>query len=186
MSRPLPSEAEARSILAHKRTRPRHRPAPPAGKSLAPLIKALDDRFGQGTGALESRWPEIVGEQLARVTEPVKLSKGRPGQGGALELRVVGPAAAFVQHQATEIISRVNLFLGDGAVDRLRISQGPIKPRAARAQPRARPVDRPLDAARDEALSASVAPAVGDGLRQALLKLGRRALKTGDGSGPAR
>ncbi|MBN8553578.1 MAG: DUF721 domain-containing protein [Caulobacterales bacterium] len=186
MPRPLPTDAEARAILASKRPRPLRRPAPPAGKSLAPLIKALDARFGQGTGALENRWPEIVGEQLARVTEPVKLSKGRPGQGGALELRVVGPAAAFVQHQAPEIISRVNLFLGEGAVERLRISQGPIKPRAARAQPQKRPVDRPLDAARDEALSASVDPAASDGLRQALLNLGRRALKTGDGSGPAR
>lgn len=186
MPRPLPTDAEARAILAAKRPRPPRRPPPAAAKSLAPLIKALDARFGQGTGALDSRWPEIVGEQLARVSEPIRLSKGRPGQGGALELRVVGPAAAFVQHQATEIITRVNLFLGEGSVDRLRISQGPIKPRVARTQAQKRPVDRPLDAARDEALSASVDPAASDGLRQALLRLGRRALKSGDGSGSVR
>ena len=186
MARPLPSDAEARAILATKRPRPFRRPPPAAGKSLAPLIKALDARFGQGTGALESRWPEIVGDQLARVTEPVKLSKGRLGQGGALELRVVGPAAAFVQHQATEIIARVNLFLGEGAVERLRISQGPIKPRAARVQAQKRPVERPLEAARDEALAQSVEAATGDELRRALLRLGRGALKSGDGSGSAR
>lgn len=186
MPRPLPSEAEAHAILAAKRPRPLRRPPPAAAKSLAPLVKALDARFGQSTGALDSRWPEIVGEQLARVTEPVKLSKGRPGQGGALELRVVGPAAAFVQHQATEIIARVNLFLGEGAVERLRISQGPIKPRATRVQAQKRPVERPLDAARDEALTRSVEAAASDDLRRALLRLGRGALKSGDGSGPVR
>lgn len=180
MPRPLPSEAEARAILARKKTRPRHRPAPPAGKSLAPLIRALDARFGQGTGALESRWAEIVGDQLARVTEPVKLAKGRPGQGGTLELRVVGPAAAFVQHQSGEILGRVNLFLGEGAVERLRISQGPVKPRAARAQPTPRRVERPLDAAQDEALQRSIATAPAEGLKRALMRLGRAALKPGD------
>lgn len=186
MPRPLPTDAEARAILASKRSRPLRRPPPPAGKSLAPLIRALDARFGQGTGALDSRWPEIVGEQLARVTEPVKLAKGRPGQGGALELRVVGPAAAFVQHQATEIIARVNLFLGEGSVERLRISQGPIKPRTARVQAQRRPVERPLQAAADEALAVSVQPAGGEALRRALLRLGRASLKSGDGSGPER
>ena len=186
MPRPLPSDAEARAILAGKRTRPLRRSPPAAGKSLAPLVKALDARFGQGTGALESRWPEIVGEQLARVSEPIKLSRGRPGQGGALELRVVGPAAAFVQHQANEIISRVNLFLGEGVVEKLRISQGPVKLRAARVQAQKRPVERPLEAARDEALSQSVQHAAHDDLRRALFRLGRGALKSGDGSGRVR
>jgi hypothetical protein len=181
MPRPLPTEAEARSILAHKRTRPIFKPAPRAARSLAPLIKALDDRFGQGTSALASRWPEIVGEQLARVSEPVKLTKGRGAQGGALELRVVGPAATFVQHQSAEIIGRVNLFLGEGTVERLRISQGPIKPRAARVQASRRPPEKPLDAARDEALAQSVEAAPGDGLKKALMRLGRAALKSGDG-----
>lgn len=186
MPRPLPTDAEARAILAHKRTRPLIKPAPRAARSLAPLIKKLDAQFGQGASALDSRWPEIVGEQLARVSEPVKLMKGRSGQGGALELRVVGPAAAFVQHQSGEIIGRVNLFLGEGTVEKLRISQGPIKPRAARVQTSRRPPERPLDAARDEALAQSVEAAPADGLKKALMRLGRAALKSGDGSGPAR
>lgn len=180
MPRPLPTDAEARAILASKRTRPIYRPAPKAAKSLAPLIKKLDAQFGQGTGALDSRWAEIVGEQLAKVSEPVKLSKGRPGTGAALELRVMGPAAAFVQHQSAEIIGRVNLFLGEGTVERLRISQGPVKPRAARVQASRRPPEKPLDAARDEALAQSVEAASADGLKKALMRLGRAALKSGD------
>ncbi len=93
------------------------RPAPPAGRSLAPLIRELDEKFGRGAGALEPRWREIVGDQLARVTRPQKLTKGRAGSGGTLELRVAGPAALLVQHQSADILARVNLFLGAGAVE---------------------------------------------------------------------
>ncbi len=39
----------------------------------------------------------------------MKLVKQRGG-GSVLELKVDGPAAALIQHQAPEILSRVNLF----------------------------------------------------------------------------
>jgi len=38
---------------------------------------------------------EIVGDRLARVTRPQKLTKGKAGQPGVLELRVAGAAALF-------------------------------------------------------------------------------------------
>ena len=88
MRRPLPTESEARQILAQRRTRPAPRPPPPAGRSLAPLIKKLDAQFGRGASALEPRWVEIVGERLARLTRPQKLTNGRGNAGGTLELRV--------------------------------------------------------------------------------------------------
>ena len=179
MPRPLPSEAEARAILSRHRTRPRHRPPPKAANTLAPVIRALDARFGQGAGGLENRWPEIVGEQLARVTEPIRLTRGRSGHGGTLELRVVGPAAAFVQHQSVQILERVNLFLGEGSAEKLRISQGPIKVRLPRGQPARKRVERPLDAAQDEALGRSVDTAADPKLKTALMRLGRAALKPG-------
>ena len=128
MARDLPTESETREILSRRRTRPAPRPAPPAGRALAPFIRELDEKYGRGAGALEPRWREIVGDQLARVTRPQKLTKGRAGSGGTLELRVAGPAALLVQHQSAEILSRVNLFLGPGAVEKLRIAQGPVKP----------------------------------------------------------
>ena len=67
-----------------------------------------------------------------------------------------------------------------GAVEKLRISQGPIKPRAAKVQASRRPPEKPLDAARDEALAQSVEAAPADGLKKALMRLGRAALKSGD------
>ena len=100
MRRPLPTDAEVREILSRRRTRPAPRPAPKAGRALQGLIRELDAKLGRGAGALEPRWREIVGERLARVTRPQKLSRGRDGKGGTLELRVAGPAALLVQHQS--------------------------------------------------------------------------------------
>jgi len=182
MARDLPTESEAREILSRRRTRPMPRPAPPAGRSLAPFIKELDAKFGRGAGALEPRWREIVGDQLARVTRPQKLTKGRAGangerMGGTLELRVAGPAALLVQHQSADILKRVNLFLGEGAVATLRIAQGPVKPLPAPAAStkRARRRIEPLDAAEEAELKQSVEGAP-DALKAALANLGRAVL----------
>jgi hypothetical protein len=176
MARDLPTESETREILSRRRTRPMPRPAPPAGRALAPLIRELDEKFGRGAGALEPRWREIVGDQLARVTRPQKLTRGRGGSGGTLELRVAGPAALLVQHQSADILARVNLFLGAGAVDKLRIAQGPVKPLPLAASTRGarRRID-PLDAAAEAELARSIEPAA-DGLKAALATLGRAVL----------
>ena len=176
MRRPLPTEAEAREILSRRRTRPAPRPAPKAGRALQGLIRELDAKFGRGASALEPRWTEIVGERLARVTRPQKLTKGRGGAGGTLELRVAGPAALLVQHQSEEILQRVNLFLGEGSVDKLRIAQGPVKPPVGLAPPvRARPAPRPLPAHQEAELKAAVADAA-DPLKGPLERLGRAVL----------
>ncbi len=177
MARDLPTESETREILSRRRTRPAPRPAPPAGRALAPLIKELDAKFGRGASALEPRWREIVGDQLARVTRPQKLTKGRAGAGGTLELRVAGPAALLVQHQSADILARVNLFLGPGSVQSLRIAQGPVKPLsipAASTKGARRRID-PLDAGAEAELTRSV-EAAPDALKAALANLGRAVL----------
>ena len=176
--RSLPSLADARRILARTRTRPARKAAPPLGRALTPFIKALDERFGQGAGGLKARWREIVGEPLARRSEPAKLVKGRAGAGAVLEIKVEGPMATLVQHQSADILARVNLFLGEGAVARLRIVQGPVA--AARgadsaAAPRRARI-RPLDAAAEAELSQSVQGAVDPKLRDGLQRLGRAVL----------
>jgi hypothetical protein len=182
MPRALPSADDARRILAAKRTRPLHRPPPTAGRPLAKFIKSLDERFGKGPEALAARWREIVGETLAARTEPVKLSRPRNGAGAVLELKVDGPAAALIQHQAPEILSRVNLFLGADAVARLRIVQGQVRRPAAAvsaagaAQAR-RKRAQPLDAGAEAALEAGLAAVPDDKLKTALLRLGREVLR---------
>ncbi len=176
MRRPLPTPQEAAAILAAKRTRPLRRPPPPAGVRLGAVIRALDARFGEGIGGLAARWREIVGEPLARASEPSRLIRSRTG-GASLEIRVDGPAAALVQHQAPQILERTNLFLGAGAVVRLRIVQGPVRARAAVKSSAGSRRRRPLDAAQEAALEAELAGLEDEDLRQALLRFGRRVLR---------
>lgn len=180
MRRELPTDAEVREILSRRRTRPAPRPAPKAGRALQGLIKELDAKFGRGASALEPRWAEIVGDRLARVTRPQKLSKGRGGAGGVLELRVAGPAALLVQHQSEDILQRVNLFLGPGSVEKLRIAQGPVKPPASLpAVARTRPKVPPLAAGEEAALKASLTDAP-ESLKASLERLGRAVLTDPD------
>ena len=183
MPRPLPSPQEAARILAERRTRPARSPPPVAGKSLTKVLKRLEERFGPGPGPLAARWREIAGETLARRTEPVKLVKGRGGAAAVLEIKVDGPAATLVQHQAPEILERVNLFLGAGAVGRLRIVQGPVRPAAletsegvAKVGARRRKAP-PLDAGAEAQLRADLADAPDGPLKTALLRLGREVMR---------
>ena len=173
-SRPLPTDAEALDILTRRRTRPPPRPAPTAGRTLAPALKALEAQFGQGVSGLQNRWREIAGDALARHSMPVKLTKGRNGAGGILELKVDGPAAALIQHQAPQIISRVELMLGPGSIAKLRIVQGPVRPAAAPKAPRKRP---PLDAGTEAQLARDMEAAPEGPLKASLLKLGREVLR---------
>jgi len=181
MRRPLPSQQEAAEILARVRARPARRPPPPAGKALAPVLKALEERFGKGPGALQTRWKEIVGETLARHTEPVKLVKGRGNAPGVLEIRVAGAAAAIIQHQAPEILQRLALVLGEETVGKLRIVQGPVKAHAGRTQALRRRPKGPLDAAAEQALAEGLAAQPDGPLKAALLRLGRETLRGRNG-----
>jgi hypothetical protein len=174
--RDLPSPQEAIRILTARRPIPPRRPPPPLGRSLNKTLKELDAKFGQGSGALEARWREVVGVEIAKRTEPVKLTRGRNGGPSSLEIRVAGPAAAIIQHQAHEILARVNLFLGADAVQKLRIVQGPLQ---NKYEPAAKPRRRlpPLDAAAEAGLQTELATAPEGKLKSALLALGRGVLR---------
>ncbi|CAN1551722.1 Protein of unknown function DUF721/UPF0232 [Caulobacteraceae bacterium] len=174
--RPLPTAQEAAEILSRRRSRPMPRPAPAAGRALGPVLKALEEKFGQGPGQLQLKWKEIVGETLARHTEPVKLIKARGNAPGTLELRVAGPAAAIVQHQAPEILQRVSLVLGEGSVTKLRIIQGAVRAHARPQALRRRPKG-PLDAAAEQTLAEGLADQPEGPLREALIRLGRETLR---------
>ena len=177
LRRTLPSAAEAAAILASRRTRPVPRPAPKVGRALTPFLKQWETRFGADASGLEARWREIVGETLGRLSQPTKLIRPRKGatEGAVLEIRVDGPAATLVQHQAADILSRVNLALGEGAVAKLRIVQGPLRSAPIRplSPTRPRPAKGPLDAAAEAELAQGLAALPDDGLKRALLTLGR-------------
>jgi hypothetical protein len=177
MIRTLPSHAEALRILARMRTRPPRRAPPPAARALIPALRTLDARFGHGADALKARWREIVGEACARRTEPVRLSTSRTGGGASLEIRVDGPAATIIQHQAADILARVNLFMGAGAVERLRIVQGPLRRKPSAKAPERLRSTAPLDAAAERDLAQGLTGIPDGPLKAALTRLGREVLR---------
>ncbi len=179
MRRSLPSPQQALAILAARKPRPPPRPPRHAARGLMALIKDLDERFGQSPDTLRARWREIVGEALAGRSEPVKLTKSRTG-GATLELRVAGPVAALVQHQAPLILDRLNLYLGAGSVARLRIVQGPLTLAPVKARAKGRRIKPPLDAAAERGLMESLAKTPEGPLKEALARLGREVLRADD------
>lgn len=182
MKRTLPSLEESLRILRTTHTKRAPRAGPSVQKQVQPLLKTFQARFeanDDGSGKLKNRWPEIVGESLSKVCEPVRIIKGRPASnklaagsptGGVLEIRVAGAYAPLIQHQSATVIDRVNLYLGGKPVERLRLIQGPLK-QAQKAPPPPRP--QPLGAA-DEVKLLRLLDDVGDAkLKASLLRLGR-------------
>jgi hypothetical protein len=159
-------EAAATRLLEQRRGRAAIAAPPRAGglatSLLAPLLK---DR-GVGLGDLRRRWPEIVGERLAGLTQPEKLQAG--AEGSVLTVRAHASAAPFVQHQAKLIIERANL--AGAKVSALQIKQGAP---SVRAPSNVGQVQRPLSPEEEALVLASLARFEPGPLRSALLRLGR-------------
>jgi hypothetical protein len=81
-------------------------------------------RAGFSDPTLVLRWIEIVGPDIARFAEPLKLSEGPSG--GTLTLRAEPAAAVFMQHQTRALCDRINAFLGRPAVAKLRFVNGTV------------------------------------------------------------
>jgi hypothetical protein len=177
MKRSLPSLEESVRILRTTHTKRAPRAGPTVQKQMTPLLKGLEARFAaadDGSGKLKNRWPEIAGESMAKLCEPVRIIKGRQTaanpKGGVLEIRVAGAYAPLVQHQSATLIDRVNLYLGGKPIERLRLIQGPLTQPQKAAPPR-RP--QPLSATEEVRLQDMVGD-VGDAkLKATLLRLGR-------------
>jgi len=85
-----------------------NKPGPTRARPLSDLLrKTLNQAFAkQGFASTElvTRWPEIVGADIAAHSEPEKIQWPRPFGNempapGILVLRVEGPTAIEIQHQ---------------------------------------------------------------------------------------
>jgi hypothetical protein len=113
-------------------------------------------RFGFVQSSVVSRWPEIVGEKLARACAPesIRFPVGQK-QDGTLTLTAHGAYAVMIQHVLPEITERVNRFFGYPAVARIQIRQGDVTPPAPR---RERPAPKPVPVEMGEGLKGIVDP----------------------------
>ena len=134
-----------------------NKPARSFPRPLSDLVsRCLGDVFAkQGFASTElvTHWPEIVGQDVAALAEPIKMQWPRTMAGDAPEpatlvLRAEGPAAIEVQHLSGTIIARVNQFFGWRAVGRIALRQAPL----ARQPKRPPALKQPdLEAAANEA-----------------------------------
>jgi hypothetical protein len=161
-------EEAALARLAQSRAIPAYRPAPPVNHALRRALGPILKLAGPAPGTLAARWPEIVGERLAKITEPVKVTPGRDG--AILTIRAPSAAAPMIQHARDHIIERVNLT-GAAKIKDLKIVQTSVRNEAKLAT-RPRPLTREEHARLTDELGAIKTPAI----RNALASLGEAIL----------
>jgi hypothetical protein len=136
----FPMSERGKNTDAHgKRRKGWQRPrggAPRAIGELMPQIgRTAFRRFGFVQSSVVTRWPEIVGETHAKICAPesIRFPPGERSE-GILQLVVVPAHAPLIQHVIPEIIERVNRFFGYGAVARVKLRQGEVKPQGGKAR----------------------------------------------------
>lgn len=127
-------------------------------------------RRGFSDQTLIEHWPTIVGDNLAALSQPLRLSrKGmRDGDGAVLTVKVEGAMALEIQHFAPQIIERLNGYYGYPAIGKLNIVQGPLYRRPAPHVP------KPPSREAVERLSETMEDIESPRLRQALARLSLR------------
>lgn len=146
---------------------------------LAPRLarKALGKRGFAAAGVITD-WPAIVGPDLARVSQPEKLTfaKGKRAE-GTLHLRAAGAAALELQHLHGLLMERVNAYFGYRAVARIRLIQVPPRPRNGPDGPSRPPSDAPLPAAETARLDALAGGLEDERLQAVIRRLGAAVLR---------
>lgn len=95
---------------------------PAAGLVREPIRKAGESR-GFTVARLLTHWPEVVGDEVAAQTRPVRVGYGKGGLGATLTILTTGPAAPLVQMQLERIRERVNACYGYNAISRVLVTQ---------------------------------------------------------------
>lgn len=137
------------------------------------LDPMLRKRAGISVGLVQS-WEEIVGARVAGQSRPEKIFwpkrmyEDDPFQPATLVVACQSIAAMHIQHEAGEIISRINGFLGFPAIGRIRIVQKPVSQPHQKAKPQLRPLTEMEQQGLDDRLGAIE----DDDLRKSLAALG--------------
>ncbi len=170
-------------------------PAPPSAATPQPMrrmrgfeaaaglvrdpIRAAGEKRGFAVARLLTHWAEIVGDDLAGCTRPVKVGYSRDGMGATLTLLTSGPMAPMVEMQKDSIRARVNACYGYSAISRILLTQTAASG-FAEGQAEFRPAPIIAKPAADPAVLAKAAETAGGvqdtGLRAALALLAQNVL----------
>lgn len=101
----------------------RERGFEPTGGLLRHQIRTVGESRGFAVARLLTHWAEVAGEDLARITRPVKVGYGREGMGASLTLLTTGAVAPMVEMQKERLRERVNAAYGYAAISRILLTQ---------------------------------------------------------------
>lgn len=150
--------------------KPKPKRAQPLSELSRTLLTEAFAKQGFASTELVTRWPDIVGSQVAAHAEPLRIQWPRgaeeeSGELATLVLRVEGPGAIEIQHMSAAILDSVNRYFGWQAVGRIALRQAPLSRRRKPSRPR----PDPEAAAR---IAAGLPQIEDEGLRTALGRLG--------------
>lgn len=115
--------------------KPKRSGARPLAELIGPCLGPAIAKQGFSGADILVSWPEIVGERLGAMSQPVKLDWPRrrrederaPSEPGTLVVRTDGAAALELQHLAPVVIERVNAYYGWRCVGRIVLKQAPVR-----------------------------------------------------------
>lgn len=92
-------------------------------KAITPVFKAR----GLMEGKIITHWPQVVGDKMARMALPEKITfpKGKRAE-GTLHLTVTSAGALLLQYAQDLILEQINRFFGYKALSKLRMNHGLI------------------------------------------------------------
>lgn len=142
-------------------------------------VRVAGESRGFAVTRLLTHWTEIAGEDMARVTRPVKVGYGREGMGATLTLLTTGPMAPMVEMQKEKLREKVNAVYGYAAISRIMLTQTASTGFAeGQAEFMVAPkLPPPLDPAVQQEAARTAAPIRDEGLRAALEAMAQNILK---------
>ncbi len=148
------------------------------GGLVSKRIRSVGERRGFAETRLLTHWAEIVGQTVAAIAQPVKVSYAREGFGATLTVLTDGARAPELQMMLPELKEKVNACYGYSAISRIRITQTAEVGFAEQAVAFThKPVaPKTLSVSQTAELSDSLAPVADDRLRAALENLAKNVL----------
>lgn len=86
-------------------------------------IRKVSEKRGFAESRLLTHWAEIIGEDIASIARPVKVSYAKGAFGATLTLLTTGAQAPMLAMQKDKMRERVNACYGYAAISRISITQ---------------------------------------------------------------
>ena len=116
-------EQMSRKPLPSPSAQHRMRGFEPAFGLMKDAVRTAGETRGFAVARLLTHWTEVVGEDMARKTRPVKIGYGKGGMGATLTLLVKASEAPMVQMALPQLKDRVNAVYGYAAVHHIHLTQ---------------------------------------------------------------